>query len=56
MDERRERWTTVSLRAIDDSNREVVEALRVSPGQEQFVTNVPEALAEAEREPNAHAL
>jgi diamine N-acetyltransferase len=46
----------VSLRAIDDANREAVEALRVSPAQERFVSNVAESLLEAAEEPGARAL
>jgi diamine N-acetyltransferase len=48
--------TTVSLRPINESNREAVEALRVSPAQEQFVSNVTESLAEAREEPDGRAL
>jgi diamine N-acetyltransferase len=46
----------ISLRAIDDANRETVEALRVSPAQERFVSNVAESLLEAAEEPGARAL
>lgn len=46
----------VSLRAIDDANREAVLALRVSPAQERFVSNVAESLLEAAEEPGARAL
>jgi GNAT superfamily N-acetyltransferase len=46
----------VSLRAISDANREAVEALRVSPAQERFVSNVAESLLEAAEEPGACAL
>jgi diamine N-acetyltransferase len=46
----------VSLRAIDDANREAVEALRVSPAQLQFVSGVAESLLEAAEEPGARAL
>jgi diamine N-acetyltransferase len=46
----------VSLRSITDSNREAVEALRVSPAQEQFVSNVPESLLEAAEDPDGRAL
>ena len=46
----------ISLRAIDSSNREAVEALRVSPAQERFVSNVPESLLEAVDEPDGRAL
>jgi len=46
----------VSLRPIDDANREAVEALEVSPDQEQFVSNVADSLREAAREPDGRAL
>lgn len=46
----------VSLRPIDESNREAVEALRVSPGQEQFVSSVTDSLLEAAEEPEGRAL
>jgi diamine N-acetyltransferase len=46
----------VSLRAIDDANREAVLALRVSPAQLQFVSGVAESLLEAAEEPGARAL
>ena len=46
----------VSLRPIDDSNREAVEALRVAPGQEQFVSSVAESLLEAGREADARPI
>jgi diamine N-acetyltransferase len=46
----------VSLRPINDSNREAVEALRVSPAQEQFVSGVTESLLEAAAEPDGRAL
>ena len=46
----------VSLRPIDDSNREAVEALRVSPAQEQFVSNVADSLQEAAAERDGRAL
>ncbi len=46
----------VSLRAIDDANREAVEALRVSPAQLGFVSGVAESLLEAAEEPGARAL
>ena len=45
--------TTVSLRPIKEWNREAVEALRVSPAQEQFVNNVTESLIEEREEPGA---
>ncbi|MEU4419908.1 GNAT family N-acetyltransferase [Actinoplanes sp. NPDC024001] len=43
----------VELRAIGDDNREAVMALRVRPGQEQFVDGVPESLREAAANPRA---
>jgi diamine N-acetyltransferase len=46
----------ISLRPITESNREAVEALRVSPAQEAFVSGVAESLAEAAEEPDARAL
>jgi diamine N-acetyltransferase len=46
----------VSLRPIDHSNRQAVEALDVSPEQQQFVSNVPDSIREAEREPNGRGL
>src|SRR6266545_77131 len=46
----------VSLRPIDDSNREAVEALEVSPDQQQFVSNVADSLREAAREPGARTV
>jgi diamine N-acetyltransferase len=46
----------VSLRPITDSNRHTVEALRVSPAQEQFVSSVVESLEEAVEEPGGRAL
>ena len=46
----------VSLRPITESNREAVEALEVSPGQEQFVSNVADSLLEAAAEPDGRAL
>jgi diamine N-acetyltransferase len=46
----------VSLRPIDESNREAVEALDVSPAQKQFVNNVPDSLLEAAEEPDGRAL
>jgi ribosomal protein S18 acetylase RimI-like enzyme len=46
----------VSLRSITASNKEAVEALRVSPGQEQFVSSVADSLVEAAEEPDGRAL
>jgi diamine N-acetyltransferase len=45
----------VSLRPITDTNREAVEALRVSTAQEQFVSGVAESLLEAAEEPGGRA-
>ena len=46
----------VTLRPIDDSNREAVEALEVSPGQQRFVSNVADSLLEAAVERDGRAL
>jgi len=46
----------VSLRPITESNREAVEALEVSPAQQQFVSNVADSLLEAAAEPDGRAL
>jgi diamine N-acetyltransferase len=46
----------VSLRPLSESNRHAVEALRVSPSQEQFVSSVADSLLEAAEHPDAHAL
>ncbi len=46
----------VSLRPITESNREAVEALRVAPGQERFVSSVVDSLLEAIEEPGGRAL
>ena len=43
----------VTLDEISDENRAAVLALRVAPGQEQFVSSVREALAEAAEYPHA---
>ena len=43
----------VRLEEISDGNRAAVLALRVAPGQEQFVSSVPESLAEAAEYPHA---
>ncbi len=45
----------VSLRPINEANREAVEALRVLPAQEQFVSSVAESMLEATEEPDARA-
>jgi diamine N-acetyltransferase len=46
----------VSLRPITPWNREAVEALRVAPGQERFVSGVADSLREAAEEPDGRAL
>jgi diamine N-acetyltransferase len=46
----------ISLRSLSESNRQAVEALRVSPAQEQFVSGVADSLAEAAEHPDAHAM
>ena len=44
----------VTLDEIGDGNRAAVLALRLAPGQEQFVSSVPESLAEAAEYPRAN--
>jgi len=46
----------IAFRPVDDANRAELEALRVAPGQEGFVSTVERSLAEAEEHPGAHAL
>jgi len=46
----------VSLRPLTESNRDAVEALRVSPSQARFVSGVAESLREAAEHPDARAL
>ena len=46
----------VTLRPIDDSNREVVEALEVAPQQRQFVSDVVQSIREAASEPGGRAI
>ena len=46
----------VSLQPITASNREAVEALRVSPAQDRFVSGVADSLREAAEEPDGRAL
>jgi diamine N-acetyltransferase len=46
----------VSLRPLSDSNRPAAEALRLSPGQERFVSSVAESLREAAEHPGARAI
>jgi ribosomal protein S18 acetylase RimI-like enzyme len=40
---------------INEANRAAIEALRVSPAQEQFVSSVAESMLEASEHPDAHA-
>jgi diamine N-acetyltransferase len=46
----------VSLRPITASNRGAVEALRVTPEQGQFVSDVTDSLLEAAEEPDGRAI
>jgi GNAT superfamily N-acetyltransferase len=46
----------ISLRPITDENREEVYALRVAPGQDQFVSSVADSIHEAADEPDGRAL
>ena len=46
----------VTLRAIDDSNRAELQALRIAPGQERYVSDVTESLLEATEEPGGRAI
>jgi diamine N-acetyltransferase len=46
----------VSLRPITASNRAAVEALRVSPRQEKFVSSVIDSMREAAEEPDGRAI
>ncbi len=46
----------VSLRPIDDSNRDVVKALGVSSMQERFVAGVADSLVEAVEDPGGRAI
>jgi diamine N-acetyltransferase len=46
----------VSLRPLSESDRQAVEALRVSPSQERFVSSVADSLLEAAEHPGAHAM
>lgn len=46
----------ITLRPITDTNREAVEALRVSPSQERFVSSVVDSLLEAQEEPGGRAI
>jgi len=44
------------LRPIDESNREAVAALDVSPDQQRFVSNAADSIREAAREPEGRAV
>ena len=46
----------VSLRPLSEGNRQAVEALRVSPSQERFVSSVAQSLREAAEHPDARGL
>ena len=46
----------VSLRLLSESDREAVDALRVAPGQERYVSGVAESLRAAAEYPGARAL
>jgi len=46
----------ITLQPITDANRGAVEALRVAPGQERYVSGVAESIREAEEYPGAHAI
>jgi len=46
----------VALRPLSESNRPAVEALRVAPSQERFVSGVAESLRAAADHPDAHAM
>jgi len=46
----------ISLRPIDESNRDAVERLEVSPGQQRFVSNAADSIREAAREPDGRAI
>jgi diamine N-acetyltransferase len=44
----------VTLREITDENRDAVTALRVAPGQEEFVASVAESFKDAEETPEGN--
>ena len=46
----------VALRPLTEANRAELEALRVAPGQERFVSTVAQSLREAAEHPGAHAI
>jgi hypothetical protein len=50
------RLSMVSLRPVNESNREAVEALEVAPDQQQFVSNAADSIREAAKEPEIDGL
>ncbi|MGZ8707873.1 MAG: GNAT family N-acetyltransferase [Gaiellaceae bacterium] len=46
----------VSFRPVNESNREAVEGLEVSPDQQRFVSNAADSIREAAAEPGGRAL
>ena len=46
----------IELRPVTESNRTELEALRVAPGHERFVSSVSDSLIEAAEHPCAHAI
>ena len=46
----------ITLRPLDDANRDAVLALRVSPEQLAFVSSVEDSLREAEEDPGGRAI
>jgi diamine N-acetyltransferase len=46
----------ISLRPIDESNREAIEALEVSPEQQRYVSNAADSIREAAQEPGGRGL
>jgi diamine N-acetyltransferase len=46
----------LTLRPLDEANREALIALRLAPGQDRFINTVAEALQEAEDEPDGRAI
>jgi diamine N-acetyltransferase len=46
----------ITLRDLEDSDRDAVMGLRLAQGQRRFVSTVPESLAEAAEEPGAQAI
>jgi diamine N-acetyltransferase len=46
----------VSLRPLSESDRQAVDALRVAPSQERFVSSVADSMRQAAEHPGAHAM